>query len=132
MGMVMMQPKTILLAEDDPFLRRACDAALRQQGYTVVVAADGDQALEFARRDSPDLLLLDLLMPKRSGIDVLRELKADAATRVIPVLILSNSSRELDRAHAAKLGAIGYFIKSDLSLRQLGDEIRRILHGAQS
>jgi two-component system phosphate regulon response regulator PhoB len=119
----------VLLAEDDRFMRRACAVALRGRGHTVLLAEDGDEALVAARSQPLDLVLLDLLMPKRSGLDVLRGLKEDAATRDIPVLILSNSSRELERRDARALGAIGYFIKSDLSLKELGDRIEAIAEG---
>jgi CheY-like chemotaxis protein len=117
----------ILLAEDDRFLRRACDAALRRRGFTVHLAEDGEQALTMARAQRPDLMLLDMLMPKLFGIDVLRALRADAATRDIPVLILSNSSREGDRRNAEELGAIGYLIKAELSLKDLVEKIDAVL-----
>jgi len=85
--------KKILLVEDDRFLRRACEASLRQRGFTVVPAMDGEEGLRLARGETPDLILLDLLMPRLPGIEVLRALKADAATKGIPVLVLSTSSR---------------------------------------
>lgn len=117
----------ILLAEDDHFLRRACEVALRRRGFTVQVAVEGEQALALARTEHPDLLLLDLLMPKLSGLDVLRALKADRTTRDIKVIILSNSSRELERRDAAELGVLDYLIKADLSLQDLGDRVDLLL-----
>ena len=85
--------KKILLVEDDRFLRRACEASLRQRGFTVIPAMDGEEGLRLARSETPDLILLDLLMPRLPGIEVLRALKGDGATKNIPVLVLSNSSR---------------------------------------
>jgi DNA-binding response OmpR family regulator len=117
----------VLLVEDDRFLRRACEAGLQQRGFEVVTAADGDEGLRAAKGSRFDLILLDLLMPKKPGIDVLTDLKADAATSDIPVLILSNSSREEDKRRAVSLGAIGYYVKANLSLKALGDEIARLL-----
>jgi CheY-like chemotaxis protein len=117
----------ILLAEDDRFLRRTCEVALRRRGFDVLLAEDGEQALRLARTERPDLLLLDLLMPKMSGIDVLRQVKRDSTTQAIPVVILSNSSRELEMADAKALGAVGYLIKANLSLQELGDEIVRLI-----
>lgn len=103
--------KRILLAEDDRFLRRACENCLSRKGYTIVLAEDGEQALEKVRAEPPDLILLDLLMPKVTGIEVLRAIKADETTRDIPVLILTNSSRENDVKDILGLGADGYQIK---------------------
>lgn len=119
--------KRILLAEDDRFLRRACENCLSKRGYTVVLATDGQEALESIRAQPPDLILLDLLMPKVTGIEVLRALKADEATRTIPVLILTNSSRESDVKEILELGADGYQIKANLSLVELGSRVEQLL-----
>lgn len=122
--------KRILLVEDDRFLRRACEASLRQRGFTVATAADGEEALRSVKAERPDLILLDLLMPKLSGIEVLRALRRDMTTRDIRVLVLSNSSREQDMAEVKKLGVAGYFVKADLSLKELGEQVDRILGAA--
>ena len=119
--------KSILLAEDDRFLRRAAETKLRQSGYDVRVAVDGDEALALARQQAPDLLLLDLLMPKRDGLAVLKALKADAGTRDIPVVIISNSSKDLEMQNASDLGAVDYWIKSNLSLQELCGRVQRLL-----
>jgi len=120
-------PKRVLLVEDDRFLRRACEASLRQRGLTVVTAADGEEALRLARTEAPDLVLLDLLLPKLTGLEVLRTLKAEDATRAIPVLVLSNSSREEDVQRVLKLGAVGYLVKANLSLQELGERVTQLL-----
>jgi len=119
--------KKVVLAEDDRFLRRACETALRRRGMMVIAAEDGEQALALIRSEHPDLILLDLLMPKMTGIEVLRALKADEQTRGIPVLILSNSSRDLEMRSAEEMGVVGYLIKANLSLQDLGDKIGAIL-----
>jgi len=124
------EPRRILLVEDDRFLRRACEASLKQRGYEVVTASDGEDGLRLARTVGPDLVLLDLLMPRLPGIEVLRALKADEQLRHIPVLILSNSSRAEDRDAAIALGACGYFVKANLSLRELAAEVARVLSAA--
>lgn len=121
--------KRILLVEDDRFLRRACEASLRQRGFTVILAIDGEEGLRLARTEAPDLILLDLLMPKLPGIEVLKALKADPATEAIPILILSNSSREQDVGEVMKLGAVDYWVKANLSLKELGERIVRLLGG---
>lgn len=118
---------TVLLVEDDPILRRACQAGLNQRGWRVVTAEDGERALSLAFSQRPGLILLDLLMPKLGGLDALRLLRADAATRDIPVFILSNSSRQSDREEARRLGAREYFVKSNFSLQELTAAIARLL-----
>jgi DNA-binding response OmpR family regulator len=123
----MTTTKRILLVEDDRFLRRACEASLRQRGFTVIAAADGEEGLRQARAERPDLILLDLLMPKLAGVEVLRALKADPEAKSIPVLILSNSSREQDVSEVISLGAVDYWVKADLSLKELGDRVARLL-----
>ena len=122
-----MTGRRILLVEDDRFLRRACEVSLRQRGFVVATAADGEEALRQVRAEVPDLILLDLLMPKVTGIEVLKALRADEATREIRVLILSNSSREQDLEEIKALGVSGYFVKADLSLQELGDRVTRLL-----
>jgi CheY-like chemotaxis protein len=117
----------ILLVEDDRFLRRAAEASLRQRGFVVTVAADGAEALVKVRADIPDLILLDLLMPKLTGIEVLRALRAEEATKTIRVLILSNSSREQDLEAIKELGVTDYLVKANLSLQELGDRVAQLL-----
>jgi CheY-like chemotaxis protein len=122
-----MTARRVLLVEDDRFLRRACEISLRQRGFAVTTAADGEEALRNVRAEPPDLILLDLLMPKMTGIEVLKTLRAEEATREIRVLILSNSSREQDVEEIKTLGVSGYFVKADLSLQVLGDMVVRLL-----
>ena len=118
----------VLVVEDDKFLRRACEASLRQRGFEVIAATEGDEGLRMARAAPlPDVVLLDLLMPKLPGIEVLRALKADEATRAIPVVILSNSSRDDDKQRAAQLGAAGYYVKANLSLKELAAEVEKLV-----
>jgi DNA-binding response OmpR family regulator len=119
--------KQILLVEDDRFLRRACAAGLRQRGWTVLTAVDGEEALRMVQSERIDLVLLDMLMPKLHGLDVMRALKAEERTQSIPVLVLSNSSRERDVQEIMKLGAVGYLVKANLSLQELGNRVAELL-----
>lgn len=119
--------KRILLVEDDRFLRRACEVSLKQRGFAVTTAVDGEEGLRLARSERPDLILLDMLMPRLSGLEVLKALRGDETTRALRVLVLSNSSREQDVQEVARLGVEGYLVKSNLSLQALGDEVNRIL-----
>jgi CheY-like chemotaxis protein len=121
--------KRVLLVEDDRFLRRACEASLSRWGLTVVCAQDGEEGLRLARTEPFDLILLDILMPKLTGLEVLRALKAGERTRDIPVLVLSNSSSPQDIAEVTALGIMGYWVKANLSLRELGDRVAQLLGG---
>lgn len=118
-----MMNARILVIEDDKFLRRACEVSLTKRGFAVLTAVDGEEGLHQARTGSPDIILLDMLMPKMTGIETLAALKEDALTRHIPVVILSNSSIEADVQKAKALGAVGYLVKAALSLRELGDRV---------
>lgn len=119
--------KTILLVEDDRFLRRACEVSLRHRGLKVQTAVDGEEALHAIRSEPPALVLLDLLLPKMTGLDVLRALRSDEKTRDVPVLVLSNSSNERDVQEVRTLGVVGYLVKANLSLQDLCDHVAKLL-----
>jgi CheY-like chemotaxis protein len=120
-------PPQILLIEDDRFLRKAAEVRLRRSGYAVTTAADGEEALASIAKAAPDLILLDLIMPKLQGFEVLRRLKADEKTRKIPVVVLTNLSQEADRARAMEEGAAGYYVKADMSLDQMAETVAKAL-----
>jgi DNA-binding response OmpR family regulator len=118
----------VLIVEDDRLLRQACEASLTQRGFVVVSANDGEEGLRLAQTEPFDLIVIDWLMPKKPGIEVLAELRAEGSSRAgVPVMILSNSSREEDKRRAVALGAVGYYMKANLSLKALADEIERRL-----
>jgi DNA-binding response OmpR family regulator len=105
----------ILLIEDSKFQRIANGRALVKAGYGVIHAGDGDEGLRIARENIPDLILLDMMLPKLSGLDVLRALKADALVKHIPIIVLSG----LGQANEDKLlkeGAAAFLVKSETSL----------------
>jgi CheY-like chemotaxis protein len=105
----------ILLVEDSRFLRVSTERALTKAGYEVVCAGDGEEALRLARQHSPALVLLDMMLPKVSGPDVLKALKQDPATSGIAVMVLTSLSQKNAKA-LEKDGAAGFFEKSDLML----------------
>jgi CheY-like chemotaxis protein len=119
---------TILLAEDDRILRKAGEATLKKKGYTVIAAVDGEDALAKAREHKPDLILLDVIMPKLQGFEVLASLKQDSSTRDIPVIMLSNLQEESDIRKAAEAGALGYLVKSNVQLDTLTAKIAEVLN----
>jgi DNA-binding response OmpR family regulator len=124
-----MKNARVLIIDDDKLLRRACEIGLKKRGFDVLTAFDGEDGLRLARTELPDLILLDMLMPKLSGMDTLRALKKDDQTRQIPVVILSNSSIDSDMQRAKDLGAIGYLVKASLSLQELGDKVTSYIEG---
>lgn len=103
----------ILLVEDSKPIRRENERALLKVGYDVVCAVDGESALRFARDEKPDLILLDMILPKMSGPEVLQHLKADAATAGIPVVVVSSLS-EKNRQKLVEAGAEEYLEKNEL------------------
>ena len=107
--------KSILLVEDSKFLRLASERALTKAGYSVMSTDDGEQALRFAHEHTPDLILLDMLLPKLGGPEVLRALKKDPATKDIPVVVLSSLPQK-NETRLKRDGATAYFEKSKLHL----------------
>jgi CheY-like chemotaxis protein len=118
--------KSILLVEDSRFLRLANEKALVRAGYSVVTASDGEEALRIAFARIPDLILLDMLLPKLGGAQVLHALRNNALTALIPVIVLSS----LPQANESKLkkeGATAYFEKSKLELDQHSESLIHIV-----
>jgi DNA-binding response OmpR family regulator len=106
---------TILLIEDSKLLRNANARALVKAGYEIISVGDGEEGLRSARETLPDLVLLDMLLPKITGLDVLKGLKSDVRTRDIPVIVLSGLS-QANEAKLVKEGAAAFFGKSERML----------------
>ncbi len=117
---------TILVADDEAVLRALAHATLAADGHDVLEAADGDEALELARRARPDLIVLDLMMPGRSGFDVLLELRADPRLAATPVVMLTARSRAADREAAIAAGA-DCFLAKPFSPRALREVVAGLL-----
>lgn len=107
-----MAKQHILLVEDDAFLASIYAQKLELEGFDVSLATNGEDGLRLAGKDIPDLILLDLVMPKLNGFEVLERLKQDAATKAIPVLVLTNLGQREDVERCMQLGAAGYVIKA--------------------
>jgi CheY-like chemotaxis protein len=116
---------TVLVCDDEPVLRLLVRATLDQGDYTVVEACDGDEAIARTRSHHPDLILLDMMMPGRSGSDVLRELRADPATAETPVIMLTARAQASDREAMNLAGANHYLTKpfSPVGLAALVEEV---------
>ena len=106
-----LAPRTVLVVDDDAPLRALCCAALGEAGFRVLEAADGAEALELIARDRPDLILLDVMMPRLSGWAVAAELLAEPATGEIPIVFISGRREPADRLRAQELRASGYVTK---------------------
>jgi|TARA_B100001971_G_C18086226_1_gene481016 DNA-binding response OmpR family regulator len=118
---------TILLAEDDQFLQRMYSTKLRQQGMKVITASDGEKAVSLIQKHKPDIILLDILMPKKDGFVVLEEIKSDSKIKLIPVILLTNLSEVDDIKRARKLGADDYLIKSHFLPSEVIEVLRKYL-----
>lgn len=114
----------ILLADDDEAIREMIRYPLEQEGFDVVVAADGVQALDILARTQVDLLILDIMMPRLDGLEVCRRVRA---TSNVPIIMLTARSDELDRVLGLEIGADDYVIKENLSLRELTSRVRAVL-----
>lgn len=118
--------KKILVIEDDPTLNKIYETKLKLAGYEVKIATNGDTGLSDARSFAPDLIILDLLLPKKDGFEVLTELKKNGATKHIKVLITSNLGEDDNVKKSMSLGAAGYVIKTNSSIGELVAKVKRL------
>lgn len=125
----MDEKKKILIIEDDDVLRDVLSEKLEKNGYAVDRAEDGVVAMEKVRAVKPDLILLDILMPRKNGIEVMEELHADPALKDIPVVIISNSGQPLEIARAQELGARDFLVKAVFDPNEVLDKVQRVLSG---
>ena len=119
--------KKILVIEDDKYLINAYRVKLTAAGFEVKLAMDGEEAIEALKTFQPDIILLDLVMPKKDGFSVLEEIKRDSKTNKIPVIITSNLGQKEDVDRGMKLGAVDYIIKSDVSIADILTKINNIV-----
>jgi two-component system OmpR family response regulator len=120
----------ILIAEDEPSILESLDFILRRAGWTIGSVTDGEAVLEGVRRLQPRVLVLDVMLPKRSGFDVLKTIRANADTRLLPVLILTAKGQQQDKRIAEELGANEFVTKPYANADVVG-AVRRLLgdHG---
>lgn len=123
----MNQKKTILVAEDDRFLLKVYTAKLEKEGFNVVACNDGAEAVRQAQVHKPNLMLIDMIMPKKNGFDVLLEVKADPVIASTPVIILTSLGQESDVERGLQLGAADYLVKSSASFRDVNEKIAQYI-----
>ncbi len=121
--------KTILFIEDESAIQKTFEEILSQEGYQVIAAMDGEMGLKLANppagEKKPDLILLDLILPKIHGFDVLRQLKQDPATKDIPIIVLTNLEGMGDVEKAIELGATTYLVKANYRLGEVINKIKK-------
>ena len=120
----------VLYIEDEKFFADTVEKVLKTAGYDVQQAADGEAGLKLAREWKPNLILLDLLLPKIEGFEVLRQLKTDLATQSIPIVILSNLNSEDDVKKATELGAKHFFVKAVTMPTNIVNMVKGVVGGA--
>ncbi len=120
---------TILLGEDEEFVARSYVRKLEVEGFTVVHAHNGEEVLDLVVQHTPDLIILDLMMPLKTGFEVLAELKkhADARITKLPVIGASNLGQKSDIDTARESGAVDFLIKSNISLKEMVAKVREYL-----
>jgi DNA-binding response OmpR family regulator len=117
----------LLVVEDDEFLVKMYESGLTKEGFDVTTAGNGEEGLEKAGDIKPDLILLDLIMPKMDGFTCLEKIKEENAIKRIPVVILSNLGQDSDIKRGIEMGAEGYLIKTDFTIKQVAEKVRKIL-----
>ncbi len=120
--------KTILFIEDESVLQKSFEKMFKKEGYRTLSALNGDIGLNLTRKEKPDIILLDLILPKKNGFEVLAELKSDPETKDIPVIILTNLERTEDIDKALEIGATTYLVKTNYTLKEIIEKVEKILN----
>lgn len=120
--------KKILFIEDESALQKTFGDVLEQEGYKMISALDGKDGLTLAKSEKPDLILLDLILPKLHGFEVLKQLKEDEETKETPIIVLTNLEGVGDVKKALELGATTYLVKANYSLEEVLQKIKKALN----
>jgi len=124
-----MNKKKILIVEDDDVLAKALQGFLSADGLEVVIASNGETGIKMARKENPDVIVLDIILPKKDGYEVLQELKKESSVaKNIPIILLTNLGSFADVEKALKLGATTYLTKTDYSLEDIAKKIKETLN----
>lgn len=116
----------VVLVEDDKFLQKILVTKFTKEGFDVRAASDAEAGLQMILAEAPNIVLLDLILPKMSGFDLLTELKANGKTKAVPVVILSNLGQEEDINRAKSLGALDFLVKADISINEVVQKVKEI------
>lgn len=121
----------IAVIEDEEILSKALVSSLKDAGFNVVTAFDGEAGLELILKEKPDLVLLDLLMPKQDGLYVIEEVRKNPEYKLIPIIVLSNFAGDLEIKRALKIGADDYFVKAQHPMEEVIDKVKEYLFGGK-
>ncbi len=119
--------KNILLVEDEVFLANLLKSRLEKEGLAAQVARDGEEAINFLKKEKYDLVLLDIILPKLSGFEVLKKIQTDPQLQNVPVMIISNLGQESDISRGQALGTVDYFVKALISIEDLVARVKKYL-----
>lgn len=125
----MAKDTILLVVEDDPLMSRMYQKIFTFEGFHVEMANDGEEGLSKIKSSSPSLVLLDIMMPKMNGLELLEKIKADPATKGIPVVMLTNLAGQQDAEKALSMGAVKYIVKSEHEPKQVANMVKEILAG---
>lgn len=129
MSDIPVEKKKIVIVEDDRFLSLVLKGRLEKEGYEVIPAYDGEEGLAIVRKELPALVVLDLVMPKMTGFELMEKLSMDPQTSRIPVVVASNLGQESDIQKAKNLGVRDYYVKVQTSVDELVKMFKRIMDG---
>ncbi len=122
-------PAKVLIVEDDPLISRMYQTVFKFEGFDVAIARNGEEGLAKVKEEKPKMILLDVMMPKMSGLEMLEILKSSPATKDVPVVVLTNLSGMSDAERALELGAVKFIVKSKNKPKQIVAQIKEILKG---
>lgn len=117
----------IIIVDDDMMLREMYEARLKEEGFVILSATDGEEAMEKIVKEKPDVILLDIMMPKINGIDVMKKLRENEATANIPIILLTALIREIDKIKGMMKEHDSYLIKSEIMPAQVVEKIKSAL-----
>lgn len=119
--------KKILIVEDEEIVSGLLEKKLKSEGYEVFCAKDGEEGLEKMREIKPDLILLDIIMPKKGGFEVMEEMKKEEDLKNIPVIVISNSGQPVELDRAKSLGAKDWLIKTEFDPKEVLEKVKKQL-----
>lgn len=119
--------KKILVVEDDPMISSMYKTKFEADGFEVFTADNGATGLELIKKEEPDIVMLDIILPQLDGFSVLEQIKKDKTTKDIPAIMLTNLSTEEDKEKGKKMGALDYLVKASLTPGQISEKIKKIL-----